>query len=373
MSGIYIHIPFCDQACHYCDFHFSTTFQKYRHKLLKTIQKELFTKLSENVEKIETIYFGGGTPSVLCVEELKEIMDVIQQTSDVSEDAEVTLEANPNHLTSDYLKGLKSIGVNRLSIGIQSFHDEVLEKLNRNHDSLQAKEVVQRAQKEGFDNITVDLIYGIPFQTDEQLEHNLVQISSLGIDHVSAYQLTIEENTVFGRWKDRGKLLELSDEKCLNQFKMVKSYLEKEGYEQYEVSNYARNGKYSRHNSSYWKGVKYFGIGPGAHEFDGEKRSWNVSNNTLYIENNKVESEELSRVDSFNEKVLLGLRQLKVGIDREELKEEFPYLYQKIDKDLSDFISKGELIEKDSRVLVSEIGIFIIDYITSELFIIHED
>ena len=373
MSGIYIHIPFCDQACHYCDFHFSTTFQKYRKKLLKAIQSELFTKLSERTRKVDTIYFGGGTPSVLTIEELRELIDLIHTTSKISEDIELTLEANPNHLTKDYLKGLKRIGVNRLSIGIQSFHDDVLEKLNRNHNSVQAKEVVERAQEEGFDNITVDLIYGIPFQSDEQLEYNLQQISKLGIDHVSAYQLTIEENTVFGRWKQNGRLLEFSDEKCLNQFKMVKNFLETEGYEQYEVSNYARNEKYSRHNSSYWKGLNYLGVGPGAHEFDGEKRSWNVSNNILYIENNRVESEKLSRVDTFNEKVLLGLRQLNVGIDKAEMERDYPELYHQIQKNLISFISKGELIDVDNKILVSEIGIFIIDYITSELFIIHED
>ncbi len=373
MLGIYIHIPFCDLACHYCDFHFSTTFEKYRSDLLKAIEKELFTKLSENNEKVETIYFGGGTPSVLTKEELTGILSVIFENAEVNTEAEITLEANPNHLTREYLKELKDLGINRLSIGIQSFHDEVLKKLNRNHTSNQSKEVVQNAKSVGFDNITVDLIYGIPFQTDEQLEWNLKIISDLGIDHVSAYQLTIEENTVFGRWKDQGKLLELSDENCLNQFKMVKRFLEEKGYEQYEVSNFARNGKYSQHNSSYWKGVKYIGVGPGAHEFDGTTRSWNISNNRQYVKENLVEKEELTEVDQFNEKVLLGLRQLNVGIDALELEKEFPKLYSQIEPEIKKFLREGELIEKDNRILVSEIGIFIIDYITSELFIIHED
>lgn len=375
MTGLYVHIPFCDKACHYCDFHFSTTFSSYREDLISCLLQELKLRESEIEGNVSSIYFGGGTPSVMTIEEWKVFFQYFKSQGFLATAEEVTVEVNPDHLHAEYLQALKEFGVNRLSIGVQSFFDEVLEKMNRSHDRDKALKGLKTAKEIGFDNITLDLIYGVPFQSDEQLKKNLEIVKSLDIPHISAYQLTIEDNTVFGRWKKQGKLLELSDENCLNQFKTVRNSLKEMGYEHYEVSNFAKPGSQAVHNSSYWKQVKYIGIGPGAHSYNGSDRLWNVANNKKYIKSIQAselpfEKEELYAKDQFNEAILLGLRQLNQGIKTSELEEKFPSLWNEVRMEINNFIQKGELIKDGEFLRLSEEGIFIIDYISSELFVV---
>lgn len=381
MAGIYIHIPFCKQACHYCDFHFSTTFSAYRNDLIEALLAELKLRECEVDDTIQSIYFGGGTPSVLTLEEWKKFFTYFKERGYLRSALEVTVEVNPDHLDKVYLKGLKDLGVNRLSVGVQSFHNEVLTKMNRSHDSEKALKGLNTAKEVGFDNITLDLIYGVPFQSTEQLNENLDIIESLSIPHISAYQLTIEENTVFGSWKKQGKLLELEDEDCLSQFKLVRNRLIEMGYQHYEVSNFAKPGSKAVHNSSYWNQVKYIGIGPGAHSFQkgdasqSSFRHWNIANNKQYIKSIQssvlpTEQEELGLKDQFNEAILLGLRQLDTGINIEEMETVFPVYWKSTQDDLKLFLSQKDLKLDDNRIKLSKKGVFVIDYITSELFVL---
>ncbi|MDC3220400.1 radical SAM family heme chaperone HemW [Flavobacteriales bacterium] len=374
MAGIYIHIPFCDKACHYCDFHFSTTFASYRKELIDCLLEELRIREKELEGEVQTIYFGGGTPSVLTLDEWKQFTDYFKLRGYFEKLKEFTVEVNPDHLDPDYLQGLKDFGVNRLSIGVQSFHDEVLQKMNRSHDREKALAGLKAAKKMGFDNITLDLIYGVPFQTVEELKENLAIIEFLDIPHISAYQLTIENDTVFGKWKQQGKLLELSDESCLEQFKRVRNSLLSLGYEHYEVSNFAKSGRRSIHNSSYWRQIKYVGIGPGAHSFDGSNRAWNINNNKQYIKSIQEgklssETELLETKDQFNEAILLGLRQLTSGVDIDRMEKLFPNQWNSVQGEVKHFINQGDLKTEHGFLKLTDEGIFIIDYISSELFV----
>ena len=374
MAGIYIHIPFCDKACHYCDFHFSTTFASYRKELIDCLLEELRIREKELEEEVQTIYFGGGTPSVLTLDEWKQFTDYFQSRGYFEKLKEFTVEVNPDHLDPYYLQGLKDFGVNRLSIGVQSFHDEVLQKMNRSHDREKALAGLKAAKKIGFDNITLDLIYGVPFQTVQELKENLAIIESLDIPHISAYQLTIENDTVFGKWKQQGKLLELSDDSCLEQFKRVRNTLLSLGYEHYEVSNFAKTECRSMHNSSYWRQIKYLGIGPGAHSFDGSNRAWNINNNKQYIKSIQEgklssETELLETKDQFNEAILLGLRQLTSGVEIELMEKRFPNQWNSVQVEVKHFINQGNLKTEHGFLKLTDEGIFIIDYISSELFV----
>jgi oxygen-independent coproporphyrinogen-3 oxidase len=325
MSGIYVHIPFCKQACFYCDFHFSTDTSDQAN-LVQSICKELLLQKNYLKEEVSTIYFGGGTPSLVETPALEQILAVIQSAYRLSADAEITLEANPDDLTPAKVGALRSAGINRLSIGIQSFDDELLRYLNRVHDKKTARESLENARRGGFTNISLDLIYAIPGLSDEKWVDTLREAIQYTPEHVSLYSLTIEERTVFGNRKKKEKLTPVADELSARQFEIQTDLLGQAGYEHYEISNFSRPGFYSRHNSNYWKRTAYLGVGPGAHSFNGETRQSNIRNNALYIRSISAgtipcEVELLSKENKVNEYLLTTLR-TTWGCDLQLLKTE---------------------------------------------------
>jgi oxygen-independent coproporphyrinogen-3 oxidase len=369
MAGIYIHIPFCRQACHYCNFHFVTSL---RHKnelvaaLLKEIelQKEYFGK-----EAVETIYFGGGTPSLLQVEDLRLQIDRIRSGFTVSPDAELTLETNPDDITEEKLTGWKEAGINRLSIGIQSFFEEDLRWMNRAHNSQQAISSLQLA-REYFDNITIDLIYGSPGLTNEKWKQNVEKAISFNIPHISCYALTVEAKTPLQKMILQGKSSDVNPDKQSEQFLLLMQWLEKAGYEHYEISNFAKPGCRSRHNSSYWQGKKYLGIGPSAHSFDGNTRQWNVANNTLYIESLKngiipFEKEILTTIQQTNEYIMTSLRTsegLNIGRIEESVSD-------KVMEGIKKYIGRNLLEQKGDFFVLTKEGKLLADGIAADLFL----
>ncbi|MEL7146539.1 MAG: radical SAM family heme chaperone HemW, partial [Bacteroidota bacterium] len=279
MAGIYIHIPFCKQACHYCDFHFSTNL-KHKDSLLEAIIREL--DLQQNYlaqEKVSSIYFGGGTPSILHSGDIDKIIDRINTHHQVTTDVEITLEANPDDLTKKKLRELSDAGVNRLSIGIQSFHDQHLRYMNRAHNAKEASQCVEWAYNTGIKNLSIDLIYGIPANDHQIWRRDLELAVSLPVNHISAYCLTIEPDTAFGRWVAQNKMAEAGEEFSAEQFELLLDTLNQHGFEQYEISSFCKDKQYSRHNSSYWLQKKYLGVGPSAHSYNGGSRQFNVSHN----------------------------------------------------------------------------------------------
>lgn len=328
MSGIYIHVPFCKQACHYCDFHFSTNLQ-LKDDLVDCLKSEI-TLRSDYLKNspIETIYFGGGTPSILETSALKGIIDHIRENHVVSTTPEITCECNPDDLTDGKTAELASIGINRLSIGIQSFNDKTLQSFNRAHDATLALSCVEKARNEGIENISIDLIFGAPNQSMSDLKFDLEKIKELDVPHVSIYGMTIEENTAFGKWYQKGQLKPLEDEQAAQQFEVIMNTLSELGYVQYEISNFAKVGFESKHNSSYWQSKPYIGIGPSAHSFDGQKlREHNISNNPKYIRSIQsgripTEKENLTIEDRINERILIQLRTIQ-GLDLEKLKRDY--------------------------------------------------
>ncbi len=335
MSGIYIHIPFCKQACHYCDFHFSTSL-KNKDAMLDTILKEIelrkeyLTKTDNEASlvgvptnKINTIYFGGGTPSLLSSDEINRIIDHLSKHSQIDLDAEITLEANPDNLDKQFIKSLKQTPVNRLSIGIQSFYDEDLKLMNRAHNAEMALNCVPDAAHAGFKEITIDLIYALPNLSHERWIHNLKTAFTLPINHLSCYCLTIEPRTTLADMIKKNIVTIPDDEYAAKQFQLLVELSTNAGFEQYEISNFCRDGKYSKHNSNYWKGETYLGIGPSAHSYNGTSRQWNVANNPEYIKNMNEEiisftKEELTPDQHYNEYILTSLR-TKWGIDLSKL------------------------------------------------------
>lgn len=375
MAGVYIHIPFCKQACHYCDFHFSTN-QDYLDEMVHAISKEI--SLRETYlpgEIIETIYFGGGTPSLLSGYDLTSILQVLYKTFSISPDPEITLEANPDDLTKEKLKQLKASGINRLSIGIQSFDDSILKHLNRVHDSTMAKNCVIDAYDAGFNNISIDLIYAIPALDNQLWRKNIDEVLILRPRHISSYALTIEEKTVFGKWADRGKIKLVDDDHAATQLNILVDVLEQGNYEQYEVSNFSLPGFYSRHNSSYWKDKKYLGLGPSAHSYNGLSRQYNVRNNQGYLKSisqNIIPAtvEMLSREDKINEYLLTTLR-TSWGVNLDKLEHEFsfnlrdansPYINRLLENKLAN-ITNGNLV-------LTKAGKLLADKIASDLFIV---
>lgn len=376
MAGIYIHIPFCKQACHYCDFHFSTN-QETRSELVQSILTEI--KIQKDYlrgESIQTIYFGGGTPSVLEGHELGAILESIRSTHAVAKDAEVTLEANPDDLTLSKLHELSNLGVNRMSIGIQSFHPEMLTFLNRAHDSTTAIRSFNEAREAGFKNISIDLIYALPDESENQWREDINQAIALQPDHLSCYALTIEEKTVFGRWSAAGKLKATDDETAARHLEILMDELEREGFEHYEISNFAKPGFHSKHNSSYWRQEKYLGVGPSAHSYNGASRQFNINNNNLYIrslKNNAVpfEKEELSQENMINEYILTTLR-TQWGTDLKKLKQDFEYDLLIENTDYLSKILKNKLAILEADVLrLTRKGKLLADKISSDLFVIN--
>jgi oxygen-independent coproporphyrinogen III oxidase len=374
MSGIYLHIPFCRQACVYCDFHFSTSL-KLRTEMIDAMCRELeLRKEYLGGEEISTIYFGGGTPGILAAEELALLMEQMHRYFIIKSDAEITLEANPDDLYKDKLQSLASLGINRLSIGIQSFFDEDLRFMNRAHDAHQAKQVIADAYQSGFKNISVDLIYGFPGLNEEKWKKNIETVKEYNIPHVSCYTLTVEKKTKLNHDVQQGKVMMPADTTVQEQFLTLRRNLLPE-YNHYEISNFALPGFESKHNSSYWDGEKYLGIGPSAHSFNGVSRQWNISNNPLYIkgvnENQlQVELEQLSSLDRINEYIMTGIRTAK-GIDLDKLRVLCSEVqFNMVENVIRRFLDEKLLEINANRVVLSEDAILISDYIASELFMV---
>lgn len=327
MSGLYIHIPYCRKRCNYCDFYKETSLQN-KATLLDAIGKELAlrkTYLSDN--KLSTIYFGGGTPSVLSYDEINLIFETIYKYYKISEQVEVSFEANPDDLTPAYLQMLGKTPINRLSIGIQSFDDKVLQLMNRRHSSSQAVNAVREAKEVGFENISLDIIYGVPNTNVAYLQENLAKLVSLEPLHISAYHLSIEEGTPFARMKKEKYISEIEDKESEEQYHLLVSYLQDKGYEQYEISNFCQGEAISQHNTSYWMQQEYLGVGPSAHSYDKVSRQWNIANTNLYVsalqeDKPYFEKEILSVVDAFNDYLMVRLR-TKWGVDVAYLKRTF--------------------------------------------------
>ncbi|SFJ56662.1 radical SAM family heme chaperone HemW [Myroides guanonis] len=372
MAGIYIHIPFCKQACHYCDFHFSTSLKK-KEELLNMLKKELILRKEElSGESVETIYFGGGTPSVLKQEEIDSIIQTVFDNYLVISDPEITLEANPDDLSVGVIDALKSSRVNRLSIGVQSFHQEDLEMMNRAHTAEEAWNSLLYAS-EHFDNISVDLIYGIPGLAEERWLYNIEKVLQLGISHISSYALTVERQTALYKLIEKGKIPQPDDGIAHTHFMMLIERLQQEGFIHYELSNFSKPGFFSKNNSAYWLGKSYLGIGPSAHSFNGVSRSWNISNNALYIKSLEEgvlpsESEKLTVGDRYNEYVMTGLRTIW-GVDVERISKEFGVEFKEhILKMSHRFIEKKLMLFSNGVLTITNDGKFLSDGIASDLF-----
>lgn len=372
MAGIYLHIPFCKQQCSYCDFHFSTTFGPYRLRMVNSIAKELEIRAIDwNKEKVETIYFGGGTPSLLTPDELQRILETCRKNYDLSNKLEITLECNPDDCNPEFLSKWKQLGVNRLSIGLQALQNEQLDWMNRTHSSNQGLEAIRLAIETGFDNLTVDLMYGLPGLTNEEWRENIEAIANLPVQHISAYCLTVEERTPLAAWIKNGKLKESSNLAQEEQFIVLVETLKESGFEQYEISNFARDNCYSRHNTNYWLNVPYVGIGPSAHGFNGNERYWNKPNNHAYmnaLDKGELlqEWEVLSDHDKFNELLMIGLR-TKWGVNKIELEKCLP-LDQEWLQLKDEFIQSGEMIETETHLILTLKGRLRADAIASDLF-----
>ena len=375
MSGIYIHIPFCKQACHYCDFHFSTSMNK-KEEMVLALAKEIRLRKSESAtEEVETIYFGGGTPSVLTSAEIDFLISEVYQNYSVVENPEITLEANPDDLSTERIVALSKSKVNRLSIGIQSFFEDDLKMMNRAHNSAEAQKCLSEASKY-FDNISIDLIYGVPGMTNEKWRLNIDKALSFGIPHISSYALTVEPKTALKKLIQTGKVAEPNDEVAQEHFVILVDTLAANGFVHYELSNFGKENYFSKNNSAYWLGKKYIGIGPSAHSYDGISRSWNIANNPMYLKAIAIdelpnEIETLSQSDRYNEYIMTGLRTIwGVSISRIQL--EFglafsDYLMKQADKFLKD-----ELLEIENDVLKpTKKGKFLTDGIASDLFMLN--
>lgn len=377
MSGIYIHIPFCKQACHYCDFHFSTSLKK-KDEMILALAKEIALRKNEaKNETIETIYFGGGTPSILSIEDIKLLIDEVYKNYNVAENPEITVEANPDDLTEERIIELSNNRVNRLSIGIQSFFEDDLKMMNRAHNSNEASNCLEIATKY-FDNISLDLIYGIPGMSNEKWKQNIEKALSFNIPHISSYALTVEPKTALDTFIKKGIISAPNDKVAQEHFHILVETLQEKGFIHYELSNFGKENYFSKNNSSYWLGKKYIGIGPSAHSFNGTSRSWNIANNTLYIKSiqeNKLPltSEKLTREDSYNEYIMTGLRTIW-GVSLTRIKSEFGQEFLNyLNTQSQRFINDG-LLEIENNILkTTKKGKFLCDGIASDLFLVNLD
>ncbi|CAL2095319.1 radical SAM family heme chaperone HemW [Tenacibaculum sp. 190524A02b] len=374
MAGIYLHIPFCKKACYYCDFHFSTSLKKY-DEILSSLKMELILRKDElKKEIIETIYFGGGTPSLLKVEDVEWLIEIIKTNYTVSETPEVTLEANPDDLSIEKIEALAKSPVNRLSIGIQSFYEEDLKLMNRAHNANEAKDCLTNATKY-FDNITIDLIYGVPNMSNVQWKKNLQTAFDFGITHISSYALTVEPKTALDTFIKNGKYPNIDETVAKEHFDILVKETHKNGFIHYEISNFGKPDYFSKHNTSYWLGKKYIGIGPSAHSFNQTHRSWNIANNAKYIkalqnETLPNEVEKLTKEDQFNEYLMTGLRTIW-GISLTKILNEFGETFcSKLLKSSQKFIDKGLLIIENNTLKTTPKGKFLADGLASDLFII---
>lgn len=374
MAGIYIHIPFCKKACHYCNFHFSTS-TKQIEPLVDCLIKEIGLRKDYTNETIETIYFGGGTPSILSTVQIQKILLTVKEHYTVSNDAEITLESNPDDITADKLQQWKAMGINRLSIGIQSFREEDLLWMNRAHNASQAYNCIKLAQEAGLNNITIDLIYGVPNLSDEHWKENINTALSLNIPHLSCYALTVEPKTALDKLIQNKKKEAIDTDKQATHFLILMEALKNAGFEHYEISNFAIPGYRSKHNSSYWQGKHYIGIGPSAHSFNGNSRQWNIANNTLYTQSisNSIlpsEIEILTLQQQFNEYVMTALRTID-GIDLNYLTERYgndKFLHTK--REINKWIIQGLALVSEKNIKLTPSGKLMADGIASDLFLI---
>lgn len=368
MAGIYLHIPFCKQACNYCNFYFSTsTF--FKTPFLERINEELIERKGYlKDQKIQSIYFGGGTPSILESDDIKRLLETINQHYEVANNPEITLEANPDDLTKQKLQELQHSGINRLSIGTQSFHDKDLQFMRRAHNAEEALQSILEAQNVGFSNISIDLIYGVPTLSKGAWEYNLKKVSELGVQHLSCYALTVEEGTALFHQIRKGQVSKVSDDQAALDFNLLQSWAEKENWDHYEVSNLCKNEKYSIHNTSYWQGEWYLGVGPGAHSFNGTSRQWNKPNLKGYVEklSEQTETEQLSKTDQFNEYIMTGLR-TKWGIDRQNIEKKFPEFYPTFEQKVHG-MNSAWLQQNGTTISLSNEGKFYADGIASDFF-----
>jgi oxygen-independent coproporphyrinogen-3 oxidase len=375
MSGIYIHIPFCKQACHYCDFHFVTS-MKYKNRMVAGLQVELLLRKKESENsRIETIYFGGGTPSVLESTAIDEIIDTIYANYDVIDDPEITLEANPDDLTPEKIEALAQTKINRLSIGVQSFFEEDLKLMNRAHNAAEAMECISLSRKR-FSNISIDLIYGIPGLTDDRWRENLYKALELNVPHISSYALTVEDDTALKTYIEKGIIDTVDDEQAQRQFNILLDMMQLHSYENYEFSNFGKPGFFSKNNTAYWTGKSYIGIGPSAHSFNGKRRAWNINNNIKYlkaIEQGELpqEVEVLTTVDRYNEYIMTGLRTI-YGVSLTHVRKEYGVMFRDYLLTQSQTYLKDHLLYLDDDVLrVTRKGKFLSDGIASELFMVN--
>ena len=371
-TGVYFHIPYCKKACHYCNFHFSTSIQS-KAELTEAIVKEIELVNGKDSRLISTIYFGGGTPSLLLRKELKMILDKMKSSFKIIENAEITFEVNPDDVTESMLQFWKEQGINRLSIGIQSFRDEDLKWMNRAHQSSQAIDAVNLAKNVGFDNYSIDLIYGIPGLSDEAWNSNIEQVLAFNIPHLSAYALTVEPKTALKSMIEIGKSVDVDEDQQARQFLILSDKMIAAGYEHYEISNFAKPGMRSKHNTSYWNNIPYFGFGPGAHSFDGKSRYWNVSHNSRYIEAIAqeilaYEKEDLTPMQLLNEYIMTSLRTMEgtslVTIQQKWGEENVV----KVQVKLQNWVSQGYINFNGDRFYLTREGKLFADGIAGDLF-----
>ena len=373
MSGIYIHIPFCRKACRYCDFYFSVSLQ-YRDEFVDRLVEEIRIKGALNPGvSLDTLYLGGGTPSVLTFSHLDKILEAINRYYSFRDNPEWTMECNPDDLNYNTVKKLKKIGFNRLSIGIQSFQERDLKMMRRSHDADQAEASVRLAAEAGFNNISTDLIYGIPEQTTQEWEQNIERTLVLPVSHISAYHLTFEPGTVFDHWRKKGRLTPVTEDESVEKYQILRKALLSAGFEHYELSNFAREGRVSEHNMLYWSGLPYLAFGPSAHSFDGEKRSWNISSLKAYMEGVAAgkdisESEKLSLREQYHDYLITSLR-TRWGCDPVFMEKQFgPEFSRHFEKEARSFIKIGSMYRSGGRVAIDPNHWLITDHILRALF-----
>lgn len=373
MAGLYIHIPYCRKACHYCNFHFSTNLSSKTH-VIEAICREIEERKTYlKGANLTSIYFGGGTPSILNSSEIAQILDTVNRQFTLSDGIEITIEANPEDITIQKLDAFADMGINRLSLGVQSFFDADLVAMNRAHDARQAICAIQEIQRSRIDRLSVDLIFGSSTTSDEMWEENLIEANKLGIDHLSCYALTIEPRTALAHMIAKGKRPAFDEEKSSRHFEMTMDYLTEAGYDHYEISSYGRNGDYAQHNTHYWKGMPYLGVGPAAHSFDLESRRWNVSHNTEYInafnsQNKYWEEEILSPADKYNEYIMTKLR-TKWGIERQEIEYFGLKFLNHFEKSVESFVSRGLINATGNVYNFTKDGKQLADHICMNLFV----
>lgn len=376
MSGIYIHIPYCKQACHYCDFHFSTSI-KTKNEMIDCIVKEMDIRESEFSKKIDSLYIGGGTPSLMTNLELETIFNGLEKKMSIGDIKEITIEINPEDLISEKLEFYKEIGINRLSIGIQSMNNNILKWMNRSHDTNQVINGLNNTKVAGFENINLDFIYGTPKNLSRDYKSELLEILKFNPTHLSCYHLTIEDGTYFGHLEKNKKIKRIEDDISQQEFRWISEKLKSKNYQHYEISNFAVQGKESFHNSNYWNQSSYIGLGPGAHSFRNSTRRWNISNNRLYIKNIKAgipyfEQEVLSPYDIVNEKIMLGLRTLN-GLDKDHVFSIVPQAIKEgIESKLNTFLKDEILLSTNNIISMNPEKWLLSEYVSRELFILKE-